>query len=286
MVRNLICHSITEIELAPDVLRKGESSRNAPQSDASGLNVQERCYKRKGEYLVEPRQLHKKPKVDYRRLNNPFADERDEIHELIFTSAEVIYAVFAEQSLGNNDEPKTLGEARASLEWPEWEKVVQIELQQLKRMGTWELVDKPPDSVPIANKWVLTKKFNKDGKLVKYKARLVAKGFAQRPGQDYNETFSPVVRLETIRAILALVPAKNLNVQQMDVKGAYLNGYLKESVYMCQPDGYDDGTGRICHLVKTLYGLKQAGHEWNKVLDHKLKAKGFEPLLSDPCAYI
>ena len=72
----------------------------------------------------------------------------------------------------------------------------------------------------------------------------------------------------------------------MDAKGAYLNGYLKESVYMRQPDGYDDGTGHICHLVKTLYGLKQARHEWNKVLDHKLKAKGFKPLLSDPCAYI
>ena len=129
-----------EIELAPDVLHEGESSRNAPQSDASGSNVQERCYKRKGEYLVEPRQLHKKPKVDYRWLDDPFADERDEIHELILTSAEVIYAVFAEQSLGNYDEPKTLGEARASLEWPEWEKAVQIELQQLKKMGTWELL--------------------------------------------------------------------------------------------------------------------------------------------------
>ena len=153
-------------------------------------------------------------------------------------------------------------------------------------MDTWELVDKPPDSIPIANKWVLTKKFNKDSEPVKYKARLVVKGFAQQLGPDYNETFSSVVCLETIRAILALVPAKNLNVQQMDVKGVYLNGYLKELVYMCQPDGYDDGTGCICHLVKTLYGLKQARCEWNKVLNHKLKAKEFEPTLSDPCAYI
>ena len=113
-------------------------------------------------------------------------------------------------------------------------------------MGTWELVDKPHDAVPIANKWVLTKKYNKDGELVKYKARLIVKGCAQRPGQDYNETFSPVVRLESIRAILALVPVKNLIVQQMDVKGAYLNGLLLERVFMKQPDGYSDGTHCIC----------------------------------------
>ena len=126
----------------------------------------------------------------------------------------------------SNQIKSTLQDAQKSPEWPEWEKAINIELDQLKRMVTWELVDKPTDAVPIANKWVLIKKYNKQGELVKYKARLVAKGFAQRPGQDYNETFSPVVRLETIRAILALVPARNLKVQQMDVKGAYLNGLL------------------------------------------------------------
>jgi len=135
--------------------------------------------------------------------------------------------VFADQSYGSN-EPKTLNDAQKSPEWPEWEKAINIELEQLQRMGTWELVDKPPDAVPIANKWVLTKKYNKQGELVKFKARLVAKGYAQHPRQDYNKTFSPVVRLETIRAILVLIPAKNLRVQQMDVKGAYLNQLLEE----------------------------------------------------------
>jgi hypothetical protein len=153
-------------------------------------------------------------------------------------------------------------------------------------MGTWRLVEKPPNAVPIANKWTFLKKRNKAGEVVKFKARLVAKGCAQRPGHDYVETFSPVVRMDTIRAILALVPIKGLKIQQMDVKGAYLNGILKEKVYMRQPEGYEDNTGRICELIKTLYGLKQSGREWNIELDEKLKRFGFQRLRSDPCVYI
>jgi len=90
----------------------------------------------------------------------------------------------------------------------------------------------------------------------------------------------------TIRAILALVPIKGLKIQQMDVKGAYLNGILKEKVYMRQPEGYEDDTGRVCELIKTLYGLKQSGREWNRELDEKLKRFGFQRLRSDPCVYI
>jgi hypothetical protein len=183
-------------------------------------------------------------------------------------------------------EPESLEEAKRSPEWPEWEKAIKIELGQLTEMGTWKLIEKSKDAIPISNKWVFLKKLNKHGEIIKYKARLVAKGCSQRPGYDYLETFSPVVRMETIRAILALVPIKGLKIQQMDVKGAYLNGILKEKVYMKQPEGYDDGTDRVCLLIKTLYGLKQSGREWNKELDTKLRNFGFNPLQSDPCAYV
>jgi len=105
----------------------------------------------------------------------------------------------------------------------------------------------------------------------------------QRPGYNYIETFSPIIQMETIRAILALVPIKGLKIQQMDVKGAYLNRILKEKVYMRQPEGYEDTTGRVCELIKTLvYGLKQSGCEWNKELDEKLKNFGFQCLHFDP----
>src|SRR6266850_4303135 len=153
-------------------------------------------------------------------------------------------------------------------------------------MGTWKLVEKPPDVIPIANKWVFAKKRDKMGQIIKYKARLVAKGCAQQLGHDYVETHSPVVRLETLQAILSILPKEKLIVQQMDVKGAYLNGTLKERVYMHQPEGYEDGTDHVCLLIKTLYGLKQAGREWNAEFDNKVRKHGFTQLLSDPCVYI
>ncbi len=96
------------------------------------------------------------------------------------------------------DDYHSLHEAKQSPDWPEWEKAIKTELDQLNQMGTWRLVEKPQGAVPIANKWVFTKKRNKEGQLTKYKARLVAKGCAQQPGYDYVETHSPVVQLETI----------------------------------------------------------------------------------------
>jgi len=141
------------------------------------------------------------------------------------------------------DDCHSLKEARESPDWPEWERAIHTELEQLCRMGTWKLVDKPASAIPIANKWVFAKKRNKEGILTKYKARLVAKGCVQCPGHDYIETHSPVIHLETIRAILAIAPTQKLIIQQMDIKGAYLNGMLKERVYMDQPEGFADGTG-------------------------------------------
>ena len=102
---------------------------------------------------------------------------------------------------------------------------------------------------------------------------------------DYTDTFSPVMRLETIRTLLALAVAEDWKIQQMDVKGAYLNSTIKEEIYMRQPEGYDDGTGRWCHLIKSLYGLKQAGHKWNNELNKQLDSLGWTPTMVDPCAY-
>ena len=199
--------------------------------------------------------------------------------------AEMIYTAFNQSGIAPVN-PMTLQEAQDSDEWPEWEKAIATELEQLRDMGTWDLVDLPDERRPVGNKWVFLKKFTKTGILQKYKARLVAKGYSQIPGMDFSQTFSPVVRLETIRMILALAVNMDWEMTQMDVKGAYLNGNLEEEVYMKQPEGYGDGTDKVCQLIKTLYGLKQAGREWNKKLDASLKGQGFHSLLADPCVYI
>jgi len=226
------------------------------------------------------RRLRTKAPVNYRYLNDPFPDEEED------DTTHLSYATTIYHAILGSDDPQTVGEAKTFNDWPEWEKAIKTELDQLEHCGTWKLVDCPNGAVPIPNKWVFVKKYNNQGELLKYKARLVVKGCAQRPGFDYNDTFSPVVRLETIRAILSMVPSKKLKIQQMDVKGAYLNGILKENVYMRQPEGFSDGTTRVCLLQKTLYGLKQSGREWNKELDRRLKEKEFTNLWSDPCAYI
>jgi hypothetical protein len=91
--------------------------------------------------------------------------------------------------------------------------------------------------------------------------------------------------MESIRAMLAIAIQNHLLIQQMDVKGAYLNGTLKETIYMHQPDGFNDGSGRVCHLLRTLYGLKQSSHEWNAEFDEKMRRWGYKHSRTDPCVY-
>ena len=165
-------------------------------------------------------------------------DKTDHV-ESASTAAAAIYTAFTETNISGKD-PKLLKEAMNSPEWPEWEKAIQIELEMLQRMGTWELMDAPKDRKPITNKWVFVRKYSKDGILQKYKAHLIARGFSQIPGMDYNEMFSPVVCLEMICTILALAMAEDWEIQQMDIKGTYLNGTLKEDIYMDQPQGYNN----------------------------------------------
>ncbi len=140
------------------------------------------------------------------------------------------------------DKFHSLKEAKDSGDWPEWRKVIEAKLGQLCEKKTWELVEKPKDAILLANKWVFVWKCDKEGRILKYKARLVAKGYLQWPGYDYVETHSPIICLESIRTLLVIVITKCFSIQQMDVKGAYLNGILKETVYMQQPKGFTDGS--------------------------------------------
>ncbi|GBE80154.1 hypothetical protein SCP_0213570 [Sparassis crispa] len=283
---------VPNLTTTADVRREGELGTSAPQSPAKNSR---KCKQdddpdqREESGTDAPSQLRrtrrKTVRHDYRLMHDPEADE-DLDNDPDKSNAELVYIAMSTHGNADADEPKTLSDAKRSLKWPKWEQAVQTELNQLQGMETWELVEPPKDRKPVGNKWVLVKKTNKEGEIIKYKARLVVKGYSQIPGMDYTETFMPVVHLETIRAILGLAAILDWEIGQMDVKGAYLNGTLKEEVYMRQPKGYSDGTYHVCKLKKTLYGLKQSGREWNIVLNRKLLDAGFKRLFSDPCAYI
>lgn len=184
------------------------------------------------------------------------------------------------------DAPDSMREAINGPEADQWLKARDEETNQILKMGTWTL-EKPPDGANILKcAYIFTKKYNADGKL-RYKARLVVKGYSQIPGQDFNDTFAPVMRMDSMRSILALAAIYDLELGQMDIKGAYLNGDLKEEIYMAQPPGYDDGSGRVCRLHKTLYGLKQSGREWNIRLNTFLTEKaGYARHEKDRCVYM
>ncbi|CAL9013344.1 unnamed protein product [Prunus brigantina] len=149
-----------------------------------------------------------------------------------------------------------------------WRNAMKAELDMIEKNNTWKLVDRPFGKPIIGVKWVYKMKLNLDGSVQKNKARLVAKGYSQKPGIDYNETFAPVARLDTIRTLIALAAQKEWNLYQLDVKSAFLNGVLKEEVYVEQPQGFvkENEEIKVYKLNKALYGLKQAPRAWYSYL--------------------
>ena len=137
-----------------------------------------------------------------------------------------------------------------------WRRATDSEMDSIDKAGTWILVPPPPGRSAIGCKWVFKTKRGADGSIVKHKARLVANGFLQRYGVDYDETYAPVARYPSIRAILALAAHYDWELLQMDVRSAYLNGELEEDIYMEQPEGYVAAGQEqlVCKLSKALYG--------------------------------
>ena len=139
----------------------------------------------------------------------------------------------------------------------------------------------------IGSKWVFKRKIDLGGSVERYKARLVAQGFTQKPGLDYDETFCPVVRFESLRTLAAMAVQDGLILHQMDVTSAFLNGTLSEEVYMKQPEGFIEKgkENLVCKLKHSIYGLKQSPRCWNATLDRQLRHMGFIQSTSDPCIY-
>eukprot|EP01018_Ginkgo_biloba_P033190 Gb_05496 [translate_table: standard] len=146
---------------------------------------------------------------------------------------------------------------------------MEVEFDALVRNDTWTLMELPLDKNVIETKWIYKIKYKSDGSIDKHKARLVAKGYAQQEGIDYIETFAPVTKMDTIKIVLVLAEKNGWIIYQMDVKSAFLNGYVDEEIYVEQPQGFEivGKENKVYNLKKSLYGLKQAPRAWYSRID-------------------
>ncbi|GKD05978.1 retrotransposon protein, putative, ty1-copia subclass [Tanacetum coccineum] len=192
-----------------------------------------------------------------------------------------------EHSLGDLNEPNNYKDALLNPESNKWIDAMNAKMQSMKDNQVWHLVDLPPNGKTVGSKWIFKKKIDMDGNVHTYKACLVAKGFTQTYEVDYEETFSRVAKIKAIRILIAIVAFYDYEIRQMDVKTAFLNGYLEEDIYMVQLEDFVDPKHpkKVCKLQRSIYGLKQASRSWNKRFDEEIKRFGFAQNLDEPCVY-
>ena len=184
--------------------------------------------------------------------------------------------------LVDQDEPNTYHEVMMSPDSEKWLQAMKSEMQSMYDNQVWNLVDPLEGVMVIGCKWVHKIKHD-----MTFKSQLVAKGFKQTHGIDYDETFSLVVMLKSIRILLAIAAYYDYEIWKMDVKVTFLNGNLLENVYMTQLEVFFDPKypNRVCKLQRSIYGLKQASQSWNLRFDEAVKEYGFMKNEDEPCVY-
>lgn len=190
-----------------------------------------------------------------------------------------------EANLVESNEPESFEEAISRTDAGKWKQAIKEELNFHNKNRTWTLTFLPKGKSTIGCKWVFRFKQNSPVDDLRYKARLCAKGFTQKPGFDYKEIFSPVARYESVRTLLAIAAERDLEIEQFDVKTAFLYGDLTEEIYMDVPEGVVADKNQVCRLQRSLYGLKQASRQWNSKFDSFLKDFSFAQSSADPCVY-
>ncbi|VFQ88509.1 unnamed protein product [Cuscuta campestris] len=213
---------------------------------------------------VHPEARQRSIAIDRARRTGVKPPVRYEFEDMVTYALQVADEVEDEPSI---DEPSTYKEAVSGSKCAKWLAAMREEMESLSENQTWELVTRPKERKIVTCKWLFKKKEGTiPGEGVRYKARLVARGFTQKEGVDYNEIFSPVVRHTSIRVLLAMVAHQDLELEQLDVKTAFLHGLLEDDIYMTQPEGFvvPDKENYVCKLKKSLYGLKQSPRQWYK----------------------
>ena len=201
------------------------------------------------------------------------------------------YVVFineVEENVGmTEDDPVNFHQAMQDSRSDKWIEAMNEEYKSMQDNSVWELIPLPEGKKPIGCKWIFKTKRDSNGNVERYKARLVAKGYTQKEGIDYKETFSPISSNDSLRIIMALVAHFNLELHQMDVKTAFLNGDIDETIYMVQPENFvlGDPKNMVCKLRKSIYGLKQASRQWYHKFHQVILSFGFEMNTVDDCVY-
>lgn len=187
------------------------------------------------------------------------------------------------------DEPKTVAEALKSKDWDKCNISMKEEKSSLDKNHTWNLVHRPLKQRIIEFKWIYKIKEEIPGvEDPRYKSRLVAEGYTQVEGVDYTEIFASVVKHVSIQIMLSYVVTFDTELEQMDVKTAFLHGELDKIIYMEQPEGFikKGEEGKVCLLKKSLYGVKQSPRQWNRRFDTFIKTLGFKRCVKDLCVYM
>jgi hypothetical protein len=182
--------------------------------------------------------------------------------------------------------PRTYKEAVTDSKYgKKWRAAMAEEMLTLHANQTFKEVVTPDRANIVSCKWVYTIKTDNDNNIERFKARLVARGFSQVYGEDYNQTFAPTVRMDTLRIFLATVAAEDLQCSQFDIKNAFTESHLKETIYLQPPLGLDVKKGYVWQALRSLYGLKQAARDWNRLFKKELLGWGFVQSLADPCLF-
>jgi len=227
------------------------------------------------QYILPPRSNRGQPPVRYEP--DPQSKAKYPISDYVLThKLSRSYASFVSQ-LSSISIPSNVQEALAD---PRWTEAMAEEMTTLEKNNTWDIVTLPSGKKPVGCKWVFTIKHKADGSIERYKARLVAKGYTQSYGVDYQETFAPVAKLNTVRVLLSLAANQDWPLLQFDVKNAFLHGEILEEIYMDFPPGMEDSMinsngMKVCKLKKALYGLKQSPRAWFGRFTKSMKAFGY-----------
>jgi hypothetical protein len=233
---------------------------------------------------LAPQQHQEPPKSRPQRIRKP----REFYGSQTTSNMIVDFAMHATSIAQFPDDPQTLQQALDSQDSKQWQAAIKEEIDALERNKTWTIAPIPAGRTPITSTIKFKRKLDSIGNTSRFKARLVARGFQQKEGIDYDEIYSPVVKMDSIRILLAIAASEGLVLHQMDVKTAFLNSVLTQPFYMFPPPrlGINIPKGHALRIEKGLYGSKSSNRDWNIEITTTLKKNGFIQIFADFCLFI